>query len=387
MLGTRPRESREPPTRAPAKCPECGVFMSRSRTLCIKCAAKEFSARRENQSRINSENSRSGWARRRKPDLSWKGVTTMHLPFEALQAWGWSRDPFADGPYEFPEMFLSNSHEQIRNLLVSTIQRTGSIAISAEIGWGKSVLWDAIEHDLTQDTRMGYLVTRPVAIDRGRIGPNLLQIALLSDLDKRPRTTRNSELLTRDLVEVLKARTAISKRIVLIVDEAHRLNDVCFRAFKLLLDIRAAGLRRALSIILLGQPELGTIMRRPAIAEVGARIEVVEPDALSIQDGEVRRYIGHRLCLARTDRAPIEEAEYDSAPFDESALVAIEAELSGYDSAPESGITGTVPTYLAINAICSHTLNEAWAMSGGETPENITEDMVRMARSTMLAGL
>jgi type II secretory pathway predicted ATPase ExeA len=131
-----------------------------------------------------------------------------------------------------------------------------------------------------------------------------------------------------------------------------------------------------LSVILLGQPELSTVLAKTSVREVGARIEPVVPGCLSIEDGEVRKYIGHRLCLARLERPPVEEPDYNHTPFDESAIAAVEMELSGVPH-------GAPATFLAINAICSHALHEA-VDQGADT---VDEDIVHEARKKMLGGV
>ena len=306
----------------------------------------------------------------------------MRLQPSAREAWGFGRDPFDDDPRDFTELFWSQAHTQLRDYIVSVIQRNGALAVSAPVGWGKSFLWMAVEDLLNHDPRTGYMVVRARSIEKRAICANMIQRAIIRDLDSEVRFPHNSEALSDQCEHILRARFERNKRIVLIIDEAHHLAEDAFRAIKNLLDIRS-GLQRVMSIILLGQEELAPILRQHRLREVGARIEILTPGALSPGNGEVRAYIRWRIGLARFDRCPSPmELEALEIPFDETGLAQVETELSGA-GVEGSHPTGVRPDLLAINAVCSHSL--AYAAECGL--EVVNEDVVRQARAKMIQGV
>ena len=323
-----------------------------------------------------------------KPDArTWKGAVTMRLTDHAMRTWGFVRDPWADEPRGYSELFFSAEHARLREYLLAAISRNDAVAVSAPVGWGKTFLWLAIREQIEADERMGYLVVEPGALKKSAIDANCIQRAILRDLDVEPKGPLDSERLTGKVIAVVKRRAAQRKRIIIMIDEAHRIADDGLRALKNLLDIRT-GFQRVLSVILLGQEELAPLLARESFREVGARIQIVRPGPLSIADGEVRAYIRHRIYIARCDRAPADDRERDAVaiPFDESGLAAVEIECTGQDDDDHRSMAAhaTVrPDLLTINAICSHSMAEAADLG----LDVVTQDVVHQARAKMRAGV
>jgi len=315
------------------------------------------------------------------PRKSWKGAVTMRLSEKSLATWEFKRDPFADEPRSVAELFWSAEHKKLHDHLLNVISNNDAVAVSAPVGWGKTIMRMALVDELTQDEAVGYLVCQVRSINKKGISPTTIQKALLRDLEQDPTGQMDSESLTMLVETVMKARTQRRKRIVLLIDEAHLLADESFRALKNLLDIKD-GFRRVMSIILLGQEELSPTLARNALREVGARIECVKPGPLSIPDGELRAYVRNRIAVARLDREPLgDEADTIAVPFDESGLIAVEQEAQGLGETGED--VAVRPDILTINAICSHSLHYAADLG----IDVVNDDVVRKARARMLAGV
>lgn len=313
------------------------------------------------------------------------------LTQEALDRWGFAKQPFDKRIGGYGELFkpAGGEHDRLINFLLGTIAAVSSVAVVAPVGWGKSLCWAAARHQIAADTKMGYLITEVACLDKDEITARSIVSAMLTDLDQQPGETLAFESLTRRAVAVVKERASKRKRIVVVIDDAQWLRQPAFRTIKGLLDL-SDGFNNLVSVILLGQEELGTTLARSVNRQIAARMEIVKPDPFRISDGEVRQYIRHRIFCARHPRAPIDfaEAEADPCPFSDDGLRAVEVECtySGDRMPDPDGVSADVqirPDPMVINAICAHSL--VTAHEAGESI--VTEDLVHNARSKMLAGV
>jgi MSHA biogenesis protein MshM len=95
------------------------------------------------------------------------------------------------------------------------------------------------------------------------------------------------------LQQALMARTAHGRRLVLLIDEAHTLKPEALDTVRMLMNVET-GQRKLLQIILFGQPELQTLLRRPDLRQVRDRIaHQFQLEALT-QAG-AQAYLEHRL--------------------------------------------------------------------------------------------
>jgi len=309
------------------------------------------------------------------------GEVTMRLSAKALDMWEFRRDPFADEPRDASELFWSDEHQKLRNHLLSVILQNDAVAVSAPVGWGKTLLRIALAQELLQDDSIGHMVVQVRSISKKGINPTTIQMAILRDLEQEPKGNMDSESLSVAVERTLKARSQGRKRIALFIDEAHLLSDESFKALKNLLDIKD-GFRRVMSVVLLGQEELASILARNALREVGARIACVQPGPLSVKGGEVRAYIRSRVAIATLDRAPLgDEADEVTLPFDESGLAAIEQAAQGVGKKVTQ--MGVRPDVMTVSAICSCALEYAANLG----VQAVNEDIVRAARAKVLAGV
>jgi len=308
---------------------------------------------------------------------SWNEVSIMRLPHPSLAAWGFKRDPFADEPVDETELFWSRAHENVRARITNAIERNEMIALSAPVGWGKTFLWIHIQQLLEADDRTGYSIARVRAIRRELITANTVLEAIYRDIEGEEPPNLWNEAFSRRVEQLLLARARSARRIVVVIDEAHRIDDSALKSLKIIRDIRH-GFRPCIGVVLLGQEELAAQMRSHFKREVGARTELIAPDPLIAgpPDDEVRRYITWRCAIAVRDRAPLtdELAEY-TAPFTDEAWTAIDDEFR------REG--GTPATFLSIGAVASHALYECWA--NGE--EIVNEVHVRTARAKVQEGV
>ncbi|MDY0006038.1 MAG: AAA family ATPase [Spongiibacteraceae bacterium] len=104
----------------------------------------------------------------------------------------------------------------------------------------------------------------------------------------------------RDFQRFLIDEYARGRRCVLIVDEAQNLGIKALERLRMLTNINADR-DQLVQIVLVGQPELFDILKRPELSQIAQRVSVefhLEPLELS----EVMGYIQHRLEVAGTQR-------------------------------------------------------------------------------------
>ena len=138
------------------------------------------------------------------------------------------------------------------------------------------------------------------------------------------------------------------KRQVLIIDEAQNLSADVLEQLRLLTNLETSE-RKLLQIILIGQPELRTMVASPALEQLAQRVIArFHLDALSAQ--ETQQYIAHRLAVAGL-QGPL--------PFSRSALRRVHALSRG------------IPR--RINLLCDRALLGAYAAGVREVSARIVQ--------------
>jgi general secretion pathway protein A len=109
----------------------------------------------------------------------------------------------------------------------------------------------------------------------------------------------SSQLKSQQLLaleQTLQRYRSEQRRAVLIVDEAHRLSAELLEEVRLLLNLETPR-EKLLDIIIVGQPELMDLLRRPDLRQLKQRVSCfcrLHP----LTSVEVAEYIGHRLARA-----------------------------------------------------------------------------------------
>jgi general secretion pathway protein A len=129
---------------------------------------------------------------------------------------------------------------------------------------------------------------------------------------------------------------AAGQNCVLIIDEAQNLSADVLEQLRLLTNLETSA-RKLLQIVLIGQPELRTLLARPELEQLAQRV-IARYHLHALSADETRHYIQHRLGVAGLTGA---------LPFDSRALRRIQA------------LTGGVPR--RINLLCGRALLGAYA--------------------------
>src|SRR5436853_1373101 len=202
--------------------------------------------------------------------------------------YGLSEPPFRLTP-DPHYLYLSTHHrEALGHLLFGIREGTGFIAVTGDIGTGKTTLLRALLRDLEANTIVGYI-----------FNPALSDLELLQTVNSEfslPASSTSKKELVDELNRFLVAQKLAGKRVVIIVDEAQNLPPATLEQLRLLSNLETET-TKLLQIVLVGQPELKQLLGRPELAQLNQRITLrwhLEP----LDRAETARYIAHRLRIA-----------------------------------------------------------------------------------------
>ena len=202
-----------------------------------------------------------------------------------LDWWGLAEAPFQLEPnprFAFPR----NDHrEGLARLLFGLTQLGGIVAITGEVGCGKTMLARELERTLADDGFALAIASNPPRTASGVLG------ALLASVDSDAPGGGAGRMATR-LRERLGEHRAAGRRPIIIVDEAQRLDLRALDEMRLLTN---PGDAPAIPVVLLGQPELSTHIKR--LPQVAQRV-VVRYHMGAMDQAEVSSYIQHRIRVA-----------------------------------------------------------------------------------------
>lgn len=213
----------------------------------------------------------------------------MYLDFYNLKAQPFNITP--DPRY----LFFSRCHrEAFEHIIFGVTQRKGFIQITGEVGAGKSTLCRAILDEL-DETYSTALILNPVMT-----AIQLLR-SVLRELDLDDRGNDRIKLTDR-LNAFLLERANEDRDVVLLIDEAQDMSPDLLEQVRLLSNLETDD-RKLLQIVLVGQPELRTMLDSDRLRQLSQRITVryhIDP----IRKDEVEAYINHRLQVAGSNGRP-----------------------------------------------------------------------------------
>lgn len=268
----------------------------------------------------------------------------MYAPFFGLQ-----HPPFSIAP-DPRYLFMSERHrEALAHLLYGLDAGGGFVLLTGEVGAGKTTVCRCFLEQIPEHCNVAYIFNPKLTV-----GELLRSICDEFGVPHKPAVPGLETV--KDCIDPLNASLlaahATGRNNVLIIDEAQNLEADVLEQLRLLTNLETSE-RKLLQIILIGQPELRSMVARPSLEQLAQRVIArFHLDALSPQ--ETQQYIAHRLAVAGL---------HGPVPFSRRALKRVHALSRG------------IPR--RINLLCDRALLGAYAAGVREVGTAIVERAAR----------
>ena len=257
---------------------------------------------------------------------------------------GLKQEPFSIAP-DPRLLFMSGQHrEALAHLLYGVQGGGGFVLLTGEIGTGKTTVCRSFLEQVPEHCNLAYI-----------FNPKLTVIELLETVchefgvavppHDRPATVK--DFLDPLNAFLLQAHGA-GRNNVLVIDEAQNLAPEVLEQLRLLTNLETSE-RKLLQIILIGQPELRTMLARPDLEQLAQRV-IARYHLGPLTETECDQYIRHRLEVCGLQR-PL--------PFDRAAMRRVHA------------ASGGVPR--RINLLCDRALLGAYAGGQGIVTRKVVD--------------
>ena len=269
--------------------------------------------------------------------------------------YGFAEKPFSLTP-DPKYLYRSQSHANAFELLQYAIQRReGFVVVTGDIGTGKTTICRALLEQIDRKTFTA-LVLNPFLSEEDLLKRILQEFGVVSRVNIR--AGRLTGVSKQDLIETLYdfllGLIPLKANAVLIIDEAQNLPLPVLEQIRILSNLETDK-EKLLQIILVGQLDLGTLLRSPKLRQLDQRVSIrYRLDPLDRET--VGAYVAHRLTIAGGSAA---------VTFEPKALDRLYR------------LSGGIPRL--INLICDRALLAAFSVR----ENRITRDMVAHAADSL----
>lgn len=212
-----------------------------------------------------------------------------------FEFYGLISEPFRTTP-DADAVFFSPSHrEALSSILYGIKERKGVIVVTGEVGVGKTTIlrrYLQIVAPLPQKT---------IHIYNPNITFERLLVTILTQFNGQPHGEA-SEMVSQ-LHELALAEQRRDSTVVLVIDEAQCMPTETLEGIRMLSNLETAH-EKLIQIVLMGQPELDTVLDRHELRHVRERI-AVRARILPLTKTESAEYIQHRLIQVSREQRSI----------------------------------------------------------------------------------
>lgn len=210
------------------------------------------------------------------------------------QYFGLAEAPFSIAPAP-RYLYMSQRHQEaLAHLLYGVNSGGGFVLLTGEVGAGKTTVCRCLLEQIPEACDVAYI-----------FNPKLTVEELLSTICSEfgivcPAGNASIKVFVDCINAHLLDAHARGRHAVLIIDEAQNLSADVLEQMRLLTNLETNE-RKLLQIILIGQPELATLLERPELKQLAQRI-VARYHLGPLTRGEVAAYVRHRLDIAGCQR-------------------------------------------------------------------------------------
>ena len=246
---------------------------------------------------------------------------------------GLKQTPFSIAP-DPRYLLMSERHREALALLLYGVQGGGGfVLLTGEIGAGKTTVCRCFLEQVPENCRVAYIFNPKLTVG------DLLK-TVCNEFQLEVKHEGIGPATIKDYLDPLNAYLlrshAAGQRNVLIIDEAQNLTPHVLEQLRLLTNLETSE-RKLLQIVLIGQPELRTVLARPELEQLAQRV-IARFHLGALSAAETRQYVRHRMEVA---------GHSGPLPFSAEALARVHA------------ITRGVPR--RINLLCDRALLGAYA--------------------------
>jgi general secretion pathway protein A len=219
---------------------------------------------------------------------------------------GLKHEPFSIAP-DPRYLFMSERHrEALAHLLYGLGAGGGFVLLSGEIGTGKTTVCRLFLEQVPANCNVAYIFNPKLTVtELLQSVCNEFHVAVPAR-DGVPPTVKD---FLDPLNEFLLQAHAAGRNNVLVIDEAQNLSAEVLEQLRLLTNLETSE-RKLLQIILIGQPELRSMLARPELEQLAQRV-IARYHLDAMTPGETEHYVRHRFEVAGLSR-PL--------PFERKAL-------------------------------------------------------------------
>lgn len=187
-------------------------------------------------------------------------------------------------------LYMSKQHKEALAHLLYGVQGGGFVMLSGEVGTGKTTIIRSLLEQLPDNTEIA-IVLNPMAEAIEILSTVCDELGI--EYNKEQTTLKS---LTDALQERLLENHRAGRNTVLLIDEAQLLSAEVLEQIRLLTNLETTT-EKLLQIVLVGQPELNTLLAQPRLRQLSQRITArfhLKP--LTVE--ETWAYVNHRLHVA-----------------------------------------------------------------------------------------
>lgn len=211
-----------------------------------------------------------------------------------LSYFGLAEAPFSIAPTP-RYLYMSQRHQEaLAHLLYGVNSGGGFVLLTGEVGAGKTTVCRALLEQIPESCDVAYIFNPRLTVEE------LLETVCVEFGITCPAGNHSIKVFVDCLNAHLLAAHAHGRRAVLIIDEAQNLSAEVLEQMRLLTNLETSE-HKLLQIILIGQPELATLLERPELKQLAQRI-VARYHLGPLTRDEVAAYVRHRLEVAGCQR-------------------------------------------------------------------------------------